>query len=312
MRIAVFGTGGVGGYFGGRLAQAGEEVVFIARGEHLRAIRGTGLQVDSLKGDFTIQPMQATDEPRQVGEVDAVLVGVKTWQVPEAAAAMQPMVGSQTFVVPLENGVDAPEQLAAVLGREHVLGGLCQISCLLAGPGHVRHVGLDPYIAFGEMDGQPSERAIRLQQAFERAVGVRAEVSADIQAAMWRKFLFIAAISGVGAATRAPIGVTRSVPETRTLLVQAMREVHTLAQRRGVHLPEEVVDQTLSFIDGLAPVVMASMQRDIIEGRPSELAAQNGAVVRMGLEAGIPTPVHTFLYSALLPQELKAREQVSF
>jgi 2-dehydropantoate 2-reductase len=186
---------------------------------------------------------------------------------------MQPMVGRQTFVVPLQNGVDAPAQLASVLGQGHVLGGLCQVSCLLAGPGHIRHVGIDPYIAFGEMAGQPSERAIRLQQAFERAVGVRAEVSADIQAAMWRKFLFIAAISGVGAVTRVPVGVTRSVPETRTLLVQAMREVHSLARRRGIRLPEEVVDQTLAFIDGLAPGVMASMQRDIIEGRPSELAA---------------------------------------
>lgn len=312
MRIAVFGAGGVGGYFGGRLAQAGEEVIFIARGEHLRAIRKEGLRVDSLKGDFTIQPAQATDEPSQVGEVDAALVGVKAWQVPEAAAALQPMVGRQTFVVPLQNGVDSPAQLASVLGQDHVLGGLCQISCLLAGPGHIRHVGLDPYIAFGEMDGQPSERAMRLLQAFERAVGVRAEVSKDIQAAMWRKFLFIAAISGVGAATRAPIGITRSVPESRTLLVQAMKEVHNLAQWRGVHLPEEVVEQTLAFIDGLAPGVMASMQRDIIAGRQSELAAQNGAVVRMGLESGLPTPVHTFLYSALLPQELKAREQVSF
>lgn len=317
MRIAVFGIGGVGGYFGGRLAQAGEqaggpEVVFIARGEHLRAIQAGGLRVDSLQGDFTARPALATDEPSQAGEVDAVLVTVKAWQVPEAAAAIQPMVGRDTFIVPLENGVDAPAQLAAVLGRGRVLGGLCQISSLLAGPGHIRHVGIDPYLAFGELDGGRSERAGLLLQAFERTRGVRAEVPADIQAAMWRKFLFIAAISGVGAATRAPVGVYRSVPETRQLLAQAMQEVYAVAQRRGIHLPGDIVQQTLAFVDGMAPGVMASMQRDMIGGRPSELAAQSGAVVRMGLELGLPTPAHTFLYGVLLPQELKAREEIVY
>jgi len=218
MRIAVFGTGGVGGYFGGRLAQAGEEVTFIARGAHLQAICEQGLRVESPKGHFTVHPARATSDPDEVGPVDYVLVGVKAWQVPEAARAIAPMVGEGTAVIPLQNGVEAPGQLSAVLGAEHVLGGLCQISALVAGPGLIRHVGIEPYIAFGELEGQgPSTRAERLRAAFERA-GVNAEIPKDIQAALWNKYLFIAAFSGVGAVTRAPIGVIRSLPETRALL----------------------------------------------------------------------------------------------
>jgi 2-dehydropantoate 2-reductase len=311
MRVAVFGSGGVGGYFGGRLAQAGEEVIFIARGEHLEAIRGKGLRVDSLNGDFIIRPAQANDDPKRVGEVDVVLAGVKAWQVPEAALAMQPMVGEDTFVVPLENGVDAPTQLAAVLGSEHVLGGMCQISAFIEAPGHIRHVGLNPYVAFGELDRQRSERAEKLREAFERA-HVNAEVPDDIHISMWEKFLFIAAISGVGAVTRAPVGISRSIPETRQLLEQAMQEIVAVARARKVMLSDDAVARKMAFVDSLPPSVTASMQRDIIDGRKSELGSQNGAVVRMGLEAGIPTPVNTYLYYSLLPQELRARGEQEF
>ena len=310
MRIAVFGAGSVGGYFGGRLAQAGEEVIFIARGEHLRVLQTQGLRVDSQQGDFIIQPALAVDDPGQVGRVDFVLVGVKAWQVTDAAAALRPVVGPETGVVPLQNGVDAPAQLSAVLGEACVLGGLCQISALIAGPGHIRHVSLEPYIAFGELDGRPSARVERLKEAFERTEGVRVEIPPDIRAAMWRKFLFISALSGVGAAARAPVGVTRSLPETRRMLEKAIEEAYALAQKRQIQLPADVVEQTLAFIDSLAPSVMASMQRDIAAGRPSELNAQNGAVVRMGVEDGISTPVSEFLYGCLLPQELKARGEI--
>lgn len=311
MRIAVFGSGGVGGYFGGRLAQAGEEVIFIARGSHLEAIREKGLRVDSLNGDFRIQPAQANDNPKRVGEVDVVLVGVKAWQVPEAALAMQPMVGKDTFVVPLENGVDAPTQIAAVLGNERVLGGMCQISAFIEAPGYIRHVGLDPYIAFGELDRRRSERAEKLRQAFERA-HVNAEVPEDINISMWEKFLFIAPISGVGAVTRAPVGISRSIPETRQLLEQAMQEVVAVAQARKVILSDDAVARKMAFVDSLSPTVTASMQRDVMDGRKSELGSQNGAVVRMGLEAGVPTPVNSYLYYSLLPQELRARGEQEF
>ncbi|MDI6770168.1 MAG: 2-dehydropantoate 2-reductase [Anaerolineales bacterium] len=307
MRIAVFGTGGVGGYFGGRLAQAGEDVIFIARGEHLKAIRQNGLRVDSIAGDFVTHPAQATDTPAEVGAVDAVLVTVKAWQVSEAAESMKPMVGPKTMVIPLENGVDASDQLAAVLGAENVLGGLCHLSALIADPGHIKHVAIPPRIAFGELDGRTSERVERLRQVFERCQGVTAAVPTDIRVALWEKFLFIAAISGVGAVTRQPAGVIRSVAETREKLLRAMEEVAAVAEARGIALSPGIVQKTMAFIDNMPSATMASMQRDIIEGRPSELDAQNGAVVRLGREAGIPTPTHEFIYASLLPGELKAR-----
>jgi 2-dehydropantoate 2-reductase len=312
MRIAIFGTGGVGGYFGGRLAQAGEDVTFIARGEHLRALREHGLRVDSIKGDFVIQPAQATDDPAEVGPVDAVVVAVKAWDVPEAAQRMRLMVGPDTFVVPLENGVEAPDQLAAVLGVERVLGGLCRLISAIVAPGHIRHSGSEPSIAFGEFDRSSSERVERLRQAFAKAQGVKVEVPPDIQVALWDKFLFIASISGVGAVTRAPADIMRSIPATRRLLEQAMREVLALAQARGVQLTEEAVARNMGFIDSLPVGGTASMQRDIIAGRPSELEYQNGTIVRMGQQLGIPTPVHAYLYASLLPQEQRARGQAEF
>lgn len=311
MRIAVFGTGSVGGYFGGRLAQAEEEVVFIARGEHLRALCTHGLRVDSVKGDFVVRPVQATDDPAQVGVVDAILVGVKAWQVPEAAEAMRPLVGPATCVVPLQNGVEAPAQLAAVLGDQHVLGGLCGIFSFIAGPGHIRHTGAEPFVKFGEMDNRPSERVERLHQAFMRA-GVTVEIPPDIQVALWMKFLFIAPCSGVGAVTRAPAGVWRSLPGTRRMVEQGLHEIMAVARARDIALPEDAVRMTMAIIDSMPPEATFSMQRDVMEGRLSELDAQIGAVVRLGQEADVATPLHTFIYHSLLPMELRARGQVQF
>lgn len=312
MRIAVFGTGGVGGYFGGRLAEAGEEVVFIARGEHLRAIQTAGLRVESGLGDFVIQPAQASDDPARVGPVEVVLVGVKAWQVTEAAQAMRPLIGPETLVIPLQNGVEAPAQLAAELGAEHVLGGLCGIMAFIAGPGYIRHAGIDPYITFGEWDNHRSQRVERLRRAFLRATGVTVEVPADIQAAMWQKFILIATWSGVGAISRAPIGVLRRLPETRSLLAESLQEIYAVALARKIALPETIISQTLTFFDNLPPHGTASMQRDIMAGRPSELASQNGAVVRLGQEVGVSTPLHTFIYHSLWPAELRARGQIEF
>jgi len=311
MRIAVFGTGAVGGYFGGRLAQAGEDVVFIARGEQLRALLMQGLQVDSIKGDFLVKPVHVTDDLAEAGKVDVVLVGVKAWQVPEAAEAMRPLVGPETCVVPMQNGVEAPSQLVAVLDAQHVLGGLAKIISFIVGPGHIRHAGAEPYVAFGELDNRPSERSEQLRQAFVRA-GVKVEIPPDIQAALWDKFLFVVSLGGVGAVTRAPIGVLRSVPETRQILEQAMYEIFSVAQAREIALPEDVIDKTMAFVDNLPPGGTTSLQRDIMEGKPSELAAWNGAVVRLGQEVGVITPLHTFIYNSLLPLELRARGQVQF
>lgn len=307
MKIAVFGSGGVGGYFGGRLAQAGEEVAFIARGDHLRALQSRGLRVSSVAGDFLVHPVRASARPAEIGPVDVVLLGVKSWQVADAAEAMRPLVGSDTFVVPLQNGVDAPDELASVLGQKHVLGGLCRIIALIEQPGHIRHTGAEPYIAFGELQGGSSDRVERLRAVFARAKGVSVEVPADIRVAMWSKFLFIAALSGVGAITRAPFGVIRSLTESRRMLRQALEEIAAVAAALRIDLPASTVDETMAFIDGLPPEGTTSMQRDIMAGRPSELAAQSGAVVRMGRETGVPVPVHAFIYQSLLPMELEVR-----
>ena len=312
MRIAIFGTGAVGGYFGGRLAQAGEDMVFIARGEHLKALRAHGLRVDSIKGDFVVQPVDATDDPTRVGLVDVILVGVKAWQVPETAQAMRPMVGPQTFVLPLQNGVEAPSQLAEVLGQEHVLGGLCGLISFIVEPGHICHAGADPFIRFSELDNRPSERVERLRQAFDRASGLTVEIPPDIHVAMWQKFMFITGWSGVGAVTRAPLGVFRSQPGTRQLLEQTIREIYNVARARNIALPKDIIVKTMAFLDSLPPDGTASMQRDIMNGRPSELEVQNGAVVRLGQEVGVETPVNTFIYHSLLPMEMAARGQLQF
>jgi 2-dehydropantoate 2-reductase len=312
MRIAIFGTGGVGGYFGGRLAQSGADVVFIARGEHLQAMREHGLKIDSIKGDFVVHSIQATDDPNEIDPVDVILVSVKAWQVPEAAQAMRPMVGPETVVVPLLNGVEAPAQLADVLGIEHVIGGLCGIISFVAGPGHIHHAGADPFINFGELDNNHSERVESLRRAFDQTTGITVKIPPDIQIAMWHKFLLVAPWSGIGAITRAPLGTFLGLPETRQMLQKVMQEVFSVAQARNVVLPKDVVDKTLTFLDSLPPNGTASMQRDIMEGRPSELEAQNGAVVRLGQAVGVATPLNTFIYHSLLPMELKATGQVQF
>jgi 2-dehydropantoate 2-reductase len=311
MRIAVFGTGAVGGYFGAQLARAGEEVIFIARKEHLQTIRAHGLRVETSKGEIVIHPAQASDDPMQVGVVDAVILGVKAWQVTEAARAMKPMIGPETFVVPLQNGVEAPSQLEAILGAKHVLGGLCGTISWIIGPGHIRSIGEVHFIKFGELDNRPSERTEQLRKVFERA-GVKVEVPSDIHMALWEKFLFVVSFGGVGAVTRAPIGVIRTLPETRHLLEQCMREIFEVARARQIALSEGIVEKTMIFLDSLAASGTTSLQRDIAEGKPSELDAWNGAVVRLGQEVGVPTPLHTFIYNSLLPLELQARGQLQF
>jgi len=311
MRIAIFGAGSVGGYFGGRLSQAGEDVVFIARGDHLNAMLKHGLQVDSINGDFVVQPVQATDNASKIGKVDMVLVGVKAWQVSAAAEAMQPMIGPETFVLPLQNGLEAPAQLSEILGEQHVLGGLCGLFCYVAEPGHIVHAGVDPFVKFGELDNHRSRRVELLLDTFKRA-GVATEIPPDIQVAMWMKFLTITVWSGLGAVTRAPVGIWRSIPETRRMAEQALQEILAVAKAHKISLPKETLQTTMAIYDGLVPQSTASLQRDVMHGRPSELEAQIGAVMRFGQEAGVATPLFSFIYHSLLPMELRARGQLQF
>jgi 2-dehydropantoate 2-reductase len=310
MKIAVIGAGGVGGYFGGRLAHAGIDTTFIARGATLDALRTRGLRVDSINGDFTVAHPHVTDDPGTVGEVDAVLLAVKAWQIPEAAESAKPMLGANTIVVPLENGIDAPEVLASILGPEHVAGGLCAIVSLIVAPGHIRHAAFDPVIMFGELDNRRTERTERLQQAFAKA-NVTAEIPQDIHRSMWTKFLFIATMSGIGALTRVPIGVWRAVPEIRAIVTDSLREVVVLANARGIDLGPDAVEKTWQRYDALAPASTSSLQRDVMGGKPSELDAQLGAIVRLAKDAGVPVPVTALVYHALLPQERLARENAA-
>jgi len=211
-------------------------------------------------------------------------------------------------VLPLQNGIDAPNQLVEILGQQAVVGGMCQISAYKVGPGHIRHTGVEPMVAFGELDGVRSQRVVDLLQVF-RSSGITADAPENIHSAMWRKFLFIASISGIGAVTRTTPAILRAIPLTRRLLETAMQEILELARIRQIFLNDDVVAHTLNFIDQIGAAVIPSMQRDIMDGRPSELEAQNGAVVRMALEHEHPTPTHSFIYSALLPQELEARQR---
>ena len=298
MRIVVFGTGGVGGYFGGRLAQAGEDVTFIARGEHLRAIKESGLKVDGRDDNFVIYPAKATEDVHEVGEVDLVVLGVKAWQVPEAARAMKPLVGPNTTVLPLQNGVDAASQLVDELGPHNVVGGLCRIVSFVVGPGHIRHAGFTPSITIGELDDRRTRRIAEIEQLFKRA-GVETTIAPDIQVALWTKFLFIASFSGVGAMANAPAGVIRSDPKWRTQMLNAMEEIYALAHARGVKLPPNSIDTVMATVNALPEDATSSMQRDIASGKPSELEAQNGAVVRMAREAGVDVPTHKLIYETL-------------
>jgi 2-dehydropantoate 2-reductase len=305
MKILIFGTGGVGGYFGGRLARAGEDVVFIARGEHLRAISASGLRVDSSDGDFVIYPAKATDDVSEIGEVDLVILGVKAWQVPEAARAIKPIVGANTTVLPLQNGVEAVSQLVNELGAENVIGGLCRIVSYVVGPGHIRHAGFEPSIIIGELDNRHTDRIARIEQVFKHA-DLNISIANDIQVALWTKFLFIASFSGVGAMANAPAGVLRSDPKWRAQMLSAMNEIYTLAHARGIKLPPDSIDRVMSSVDGLPEDATSSMQRDIAAGKPSELEAQNGAIVRMAREVGVEAPTHELIYQTLRRMEDKA------
>ncbi len=306
MRIVVFGTGGVGGYFGGRLARAGEDVTFIARSEHLRAIREKGLRVDGTDNDFVIYPAKATDDVSEVGETDLVILGVKAWQVPEAARAIKPLVGPNTTVLPLQNGVEAVPQLVDELGHDNVVGGLCRIVSFVVEPGHIRHAGFTPSIVIGELDNQRTERIVNIEQVFKRA-GLEITIAADIQIALWMKFLFIASFSGVGAMADAPAGVIRSDPKWRTQIIKAMEEIYALAHARGINLPPDSIDTVMRSVDALPEDATSSMQRDIAARKPSELESQNGAVVRMARESGVEAPTHLLIYQTLKPSEEKAR-----
>jgi 2-dehydropantoate 2-reductase len=299
MRVAVVGTGAVGGYFGGRLAQGGAELVVIARGAQLEAIRRDGIRIESVAGDAVVRPAECGDAPARVSPVEVVLLGVKAWQVASVAHGLAPLLAPGGCVLPLQNGIEAPGQIDQALGAGHALGGLCRILSEVIGPGRIRHSGIEPYVAFGELAGGESPRVRRLLEAFARAPGVRAELLPDIRLGMWRKFLLIAGWGAVAASSGAPIGIIRAEPELRRQLLEAMQEIVQVGRAEGVALGESDVRDALALLDGAPADGTTSLQRDLAAGRPAEVDAQIGAVVRLARAAGVPTPYHAAVLRGL-------------
>jgi 2-dehydropantoate 2-reductase len=306
MKIAIMGTGGVGGYYGGLLSRTGQEVIFIARGAHLQAIRDKGLQVKSVHGDFLVSPARATAEPAEVGPVDLILFTTKTYDTDIASQAIKPMIDQETIVVPLQNGIDAAEHIGAYVGREHMVGGVTWLSAAIEAPGVIGQYSQFQRVVIGEFDGKITARLQTVYQAF-LAAGITVEMSDDILRILWTKFVFISSVSAFGSLTRSTIGEYRQVPETREVLIEAIREVTAVAQARGVKLEEDIVEKTLEFIDNAIPDMKTSMQRDVDTGRLSELESMIGAVPQLGKQSGLSTPVMRLAYAVLKPGYLQAR-----
>ncbi len=298
IRFAVMGSGGVGGYFGARLTEAGADVTFIARGEHLAAIRRDGLKVFSPRGDMHIQPAKAADDPAQVGPVDVVLFAVKLYDVESAGAAIAPMVSGDTVVLSLQNGVDAEERLIPVLGSGPVMGGIAYIFATIEAPGVIRHGGPLAKIVAGEMDGSESARARTIVDALTDA-GIEARLSDDITRDLWTKFVLLAAVSAVTTLARLPVGPLREDPETRAMLAAAMGEVAAVARARGVTLADDVIKTQLALVDGLNYEAKSSMLQDLERGGRLEVASLSGLVARQGRNLGVDTPFHRTAYAAL-------------
>jgi 2-dehydropantoate 2-reductase len=305
LRVAVIGAGAIGGVLGARLQQAGHDVVFIARGATLDALRSRGLILESIDGDLTLPAVQVTDDPGTVGIVDVVLVCVKATQIASLAPSLRPLVGPATAVIPVQNGVEASELLAAALGEGNVLEGLGRVLVEQVAPGHIRHTAVTPIIEFGRRAGGPEQSAAYAQiprvAAALRGAGLVAELPDDMGVAQWEKFLFIEPIGAVGAAARVPFGIVRSVPESRALIDAALHEVRNVGRAVGVAWPADAIDRVWARYDSLPADGSTSLQRDLMADRPSEFEAQTGAVVRIGRAHGVPTPVHDVLYAVLLP-----------
>ena len=300
MRIAILGTGGVGGYYGGLLAHADHDVALIARGKHLEAIQEHGLRIESVHGDFEARPAVATDDPSQVGPVDLVLVTVKSYDLEAAAEAARPLIGPETAVLPLLNGLDAAERLADAFGTEHILVGLTHISSSIIAPGIIHQISTVRRITFGERDGSITPRAERIRDALETS-GAEVVLTSEAESALWEKFLFIASISGVCCLARQPIGPVLDTSESRELYVDALREVATVGRARDVALPPDIVERTLRMTEGFSPETKPSLLLDLEAGRRLELEAMSGTVVRFGQQAGVSTPIHRVIYGALKP-----------
>jgi 2-dehydropantoate 2-reductase len=298
MNITIMGTGGVGGYFGARLANAGCEVTFVARGAQLAALRERGLRIESPLGNLHLPKVQATDDPASIGTTDLVLFGVKLWDTEAAAKAIKPLIGAQTAVVSFQNGVVKDDILRSVLGERSVIGGVCYIAATIAEPGLIRHAGKMQKLVFGEYDGSTSERVERFRDAC-KAAGIDHELSANIAQTVWEKFVFLVGLSGTTATTRTPIGIVRSHERSRAFLRDTMDEVVQVARAGGVALAADFADDRLAFCDQLPPTMTSSMHNDLERGGRLEVAWLSGDVVDRGRRLGIATPCNRAIFDIL-------------
>jgi 2-dehydropantoate 2-reductase len=300
MRIAVMGAGGVGGYFGARLLQAGHEVAFLARGRHLAAMRERGLIVRSGGNEIRFDKTRVTDDPSTLGLSDVVLFAVKLWDTESAAEAIRPLLGEGSLVIPFQNGVESIERIAGIVGAPHVMGGAAYIAASIAEPGVILHTGSMARLRFGSV--RPEQE--RMARGFHRAcvaAAMDAELVSDIRRVLWEKFVFLSAVSGVTAATRQPIGVIRGDADLRATLEAAMREALAVGRSRGVDLGDDFVAQQLAFADGLPAEMKSSMLNDLLAGNRLEAPWLSGAVARMAKDAGLAAPVSATLYAAVKP-----------
>lgn len=297
-RFAIMGSGGVGGYFGGRLAEAGNDVSFIARGAHLAAMRDGGLRIKSPQGDAHLQPIQATDRPADIGPVDYVLFATKLWDTQSAGIACRPLIGPETAVISLQNGVDAEDRLSEILGAGHVMGGVSIISAAIGAPGVIDHASAFASISFGELDGSRTARAERLLAVLHEA-GIEAKIPGDIGKSIWLKFIGLVGLSALTSLTRKPIGLVREDPDCRALLADVMAETAAVARAKGIKLDDDDDGERLAFMDGLPAAMISSMAGDLARGNRLELDWLSGAVVRMGRDLGVATPANGFINVAL-------------
>ncbi len=299
MKIAIFGAGGVGGYFGGRLAAAGEDVTFIARGTHLAALQQDGLHIDSPNGALHLSTVPATDDPAMVGPVDVVLFTVKLYDVDAAAAALKPMIGPNTVVITLQNGVDAVDMVAKHVGAEHVAGGVAYIVIVIDQPGHLRHTTAQQLV-FGERNGTRSPRLVAFEEAGIRAK-FQATASTTMETDLWIKFVRLATWSGMTTVTRSSMAVVRDNAELFAMMMAAIDETIAVGRARGIVFPPTLVDDTLALIRSSPATSKSSMLEDFERGRRLELPWLSGAVVRLGKAVGVPTPTHQFIAAVLQP-----------
>ena len=291
MKIAVMGAGGVGGYFGARLAQAGCDVAFIARGAHLAAMREHGLTVESELGDIHLPKVRVTDDPGTLEPVDLVLFSVKLWDTEAAARSIAALFGPHTGIVSFQNGVQKDDILRRLCGDQAVMGGVAYIAATIGRPGVIKHSGTMQRLIFGEYDGRRSARAEALLEACQRG-GINAELSSDIRREIWEKFVFLVGLSATTATMRLPIGPIRANAQTRAFLLDIMREVVAVGRSHGVALAADYAEQRLAFCDGLPVDMTSSMYHDLERGKPLELAWLSGGVVELGEAAGVPTPAN--------------------